>query len=162
MLFRSSVPLFSILSILIVPSKLSTIHFAIESPNPLPFFLDVYKRQNEYRNPSRFLLEVPNDLIEGTDVIKSENKEKELLNTGMKKMYDPYKHVAKKTENLFKQNNNFSDISLSPGDKIEHNAWGIGTVVGIEGSGDDAKITAAFPEIGIKKFMAGIAKFKKI
>ncbi len=121
----------------------------------------VYGR-NEYRNPSRFLLEVPNDLIEGTDVIKSENKEKELLNTGMKKMYDPYKHVAKKTENLFKQNNNFSDISLSPGDKIEHNAWGIGTVIGIEGSGDDAKITAAFPEIGIKKFMAGIAKFKKI
>lgn len=121
----------------------------------------VYGR-NEYRNPSRFLLEVPNYLIEGTDVIKSENKEKELLNTGMKKMYDPYKHVAKKTENLFKQNNNFSDISLSPGDKIEHNAWGIGTVVGIEGSGDDAKITAAFPEIGIKKFMAGIAKFKKI
>ena len=121
----------------------------------------VYGR-NEYRNPSRFLLEVPDELIEGTNVIKESNKEKELLKSSIKRIYDPYKQSPKKTENLFKQNNSFSDVDLNPGDKIDHSAWGVGTVVGVDGSGEDAKVTAAFPEIGIKKFMAGIAKFKKV
>lgn len=120
----------------------------------------VYGR-NEMRNPSRFLLEVPDELIEGISAIKESNKEKEIINNNVKKMYDPYANTIRQTQNLFKQNNTF-DEKLSPGDKIDHNAWGEGTVVSIEGSGDDMKITAAFPEIGIKKFMASVAKFKKI
>lgn len=120
----------------------------------------VYGR-NEYRNPSRFLLEVPDELIEGIGVIKESNKEKEIEHTRVKKMYDPYANTIRQTQNLFKQNNTF-DEKLNPGDKINHNAWGEGTVVSIEGSGEDMKITAAFPEIGIKKFMASVAKFKKI
>ncbi|MGN8913060.1 DNA helicase PcrA [Anaerofustis butyriciformans] len=120
----------------------------------------VYGR-NEMRNPSRFLLEVPDELIEGISAIKESNKEKEIINNNVKKMYDPYANTIRQTQNLFKQNNTF-DEKLSPGDKIDHNAWGEGTVVSIEGSGDDMKITAAFPETGIKKFMASVAKFKKI
>ncbi len=120
----------------------------------------VYGR-NEMRNPSRFLLEVPDELIEGTSAIKESNKEKEIINNNVKKMYDPYANTIRQTQNLFKQNNTF-DEKLSPGDKINHNAWGEGTVVSIEGSGDNMKITAAFPETGIKKFMASVAKFKKI
>ncbi len=120
----------------------------------------VYGR-NEYRNPSRFLLEVPDELIEGIGVIKESNKEKEIEHTRVKKMYDPYANTIRQTQNLFKQNNTF-DEKINPGDKINHNAWGEGTVVSIEGSGEDMKITAAFPEIGIKKFMASVAKFKKI
>lgn len=120
----------------------------------------VYGR-NEYRNPSRFLLEVPDELIEGIGVIKESNKEKEIEHTRVKKMYDPYANTIRQTQNLFKQNNTF-DEKINPGDKISHNAWGEGTVVSIEGSGEDMKITAAFPEIGIKKFMASVAKFKKI
>ncbi|MCO8193657.1 DNA helicase PcrA [Anaerofustis sp. NSJ-163] len=120
----------------------------------------VYGR-NEMRNPSRFLLEVPDELIEGISAIKESNKEKEIINNNVKKMYDPYANTIRQTQNLFKQNNTF-DEKLSPGDKIDHNAWGEGTVVSIEGSEDDMKITAAFPEIGIKKFMASVAKFKKI
>ena len=113
------------------------------------------------RNPSRFLLEVPDELIEGISAIKESNKEKEIINNNVKKMYDPYANTIRQTQNLFKQNNTF-DEKLSPGDKIDHNAWGEGTVVSIEGSGDDMKITAAFPGTGIKKFMASVAKFKKI
>lgn len=120
----------------------------------------VYGR-NEMRNPSRFLLEVPDELIEGIGVIKESNKEKEIINNNVKKIYDPYANTIRQTQNLFKQNNTF-DEKLSPGDKIDHNAWGEGTVVSIEGSGDDMKITAAFPGTGIKKFMASVAKFKKI
>lgn len=120
----------------------------------------VYGR-NEYRNPSRFLLEVPDELIEGIGVIKESNKEKEIEHTRVKKMYDPYANTIRQTQNLFKQNNTF-DEKINPGDKINHSAWGEGTVVSIEGSGEDMKITAAFPEIGIKKFMASVAKFKKI
>lgn len=120
----------------------------------------VYGR-NEMRNPSRFLLEVPDELIEGISAIKESNKEKEIINNNVKKMYDPYANTIRQTQNLFKQNNTF-DEKLSPGDKIDHNAWGEGTVVSIEGSGDDMKITAAFPGTGIKKFMASVAKFKKI
>lgn len=48
------------------------------------------------------------------------------------------------------------------GDKVEHRKWGIGTVVQIEGTGDDLAVTVAFPEEGLKKLMASFAPIKKV
>ncbi|MBW1605357.1 DNA helicase PcrA [Lactobacillus sp. Sy-1] len=48
------------------------------------------------------------------------------------------------------------------GDKVSHKAWGIGTVVKVEGSGENTELDIAFPEpTGIKRLLAAFAPINK-
>ncbi|MDI3311698.1 MAG: hypothetical protein QJR05_09785, partial [Thermoanaerobacterium sp.] len=60
---------------------------------------------------------------------------------------------ARKTNN--KENYN-------PGDKVEHKLWGIGTVVSVDGNGDDKELTVAFPNVGIKRLSLKYAPIRAI
>jgi DNA helicase-2/ATP-dependent DNA helicase PcrA len=48
------------------------------------------------------------------------------------------------------------------GDKVIHGKWGVGVVVGIAGSGNDAEIKVAFPEQGIKVLLTRYAPLEKV
>jgi len=49
------------------------------------------------------------------------------------------------------------------GDKVEHNKWGIGTVVSIKGDADDTELQIAFPApVGIKRLLARFAPITKL
>lgn len=115
--------------------------------------------ETKVRKNSRFLEEIPIRLIENGDLIyKKEKSAESSVLPGIS--YDPYKNTATRVVKAKKPKSN--GTVLSAGDKISHAQWGNGTVVGVSGDGDDAVITAAFPGLGIKKFMAGVASFKKI
>lgn len=43
------------------------------------------------------------------------------------------------------------------GDKAQHNKYGVGTVVSVKGSGEEQEVTIAFPGVGIKPFMVKYA-----
>jgi DNA helicase-2/ATP-dependent DNA helicase PcrA len=49
---------------------------------------------------------------------------------------------------------------LGPGSVIEHAKYGRGTVLRIEGSGEDTKVTVNFPSYGLKKLIAKFAGIK--
>jgi DNA helicase-2/ATP-dependent DNA helicase PcrA len=49
---------------------------------------------------------------------------------------------------------------LGPGATIEHAKYGRGTVLRLEGSGDDTKLTVSFPGYGLKKLIAKYAGIK--
>jgi DNA helicase-2/ATP-dependent DNA helicase PcrA len=49
---------------------------------------------------------------------------------------------------------------LGPGSTIEHAKYGHGTVLRVEGSGDDTKVTVSFPVHGLKKLIAKYAGIK--
>ena len=53
-------------------------------------------------------------------------------------------------------------VKWSPGDKVQHAKWGIGTVVSISGSGEETQLQIAFPNEGIKKLMQKYAPLKKV
>ena len=86
---------------------------------------------------SRFIDELPHDLIE------SKNRPLE------KKTYTK----NKKTQIVTKT----CDKSYDVGGKVEHKKWGIGVIVAIKGSGEDAELNVAFPDLGIKKLIAKYA-----
>ena len=44
-------------------------------------------------------------------------------------------------------------IRWRPGDKVRHGAWGIGTVVAVEKSGEETVLKIAFPDRGVKGLM---------
>ena len=49
---------------------------------------------------------------------------------------------------------------VGPGSTIEHAKYGRGTVLRLEGSGEDAKLTVSFPGYGLKKLIAKYAGIK--
>lgn len=52
--------------------------------------------------------------------------------------------------------------SFTAGDRIRHPLWGEGTVVAVAPSGGDTILTAAFTNVGIKKFMTQFVKIEKL
>ena len=51
------------------------------------------------------------------------------------------------------------DIGLKEGNVIEHQRFGIGTVVKVEGSGENTKATVAFKNAGTKQLLLKFAKY---
>ena len=51
------------------------------------------------------------------------------------------------------------NIGLKEGNVIEHQRFGIGTVVRVEGSGENAKATVAFKNAGTKQLLLKFAKY---
>ena len=49
---------------------------------------------------------------------------------------------------------------LGPGSTVEHAKYGRGTLLRVEGTGDDAKLTVSFPGHGLKKLIAKYAGIK--
>ncbi|MEW9033034.1 MAG: hypothetical protein AB2404_09980, partial [Planifilum fimeticola] len=48
------------------------------------------------------------------------------------------------------------------GDKVRHSKWGTGTVVKVEGEGEDAELDVAFPSpVGIKRLLARFAPISR-
>ncbi len=87
-----------------------------------------------YNPPSRFLAEIPEDLIENRIPGR---------NTG------PKAAVPAATGDF------------SPGEKVWHRKWGEGTVINLEGEGDEARINIAFPGKGIKTLLLMYAPLEK-
>jgi DNA helicase-2/ATP-dependent DNA helicase PcrA len=54
-------------------------------------------------------------------------------------------------------------LAVAAGDKVEHAKWGVGTVVAVKGTGNDAELQIAFPApIGVKRLLAAFAPVTKI
>lgn len=51
---------------------------------------------------------------------------------------------------------------FKPGEKVKHAVFGQGVVVGCTGTGDEAQVTVAFPNVGVKKLVAGYARLEKL
>ena len=48
------------------------------------------------------------------------------------------------------------------GQKVKHAVFGQGTVLNCVGSGAEAQVTVAFPNVGVKKLVAGFARLEKV
>ena len=52
--------------------------------------------------------------------------------------------------------------SWQAGQKVQHKKWGIGTVVKVNGSGNDQELDIAFKEQGVKRLLASFAPIEKV
>jgi len=53
-------------------------------------------------------------------------------------------------------------VNYRPGDKVLHGKWGKGTVITVEGEGQEAKVKVAFPGLGIKELLVELAPLTKV
>lgn len=129
----------------------------------------------EFTRPSRFLSEIDPAYINNNEDINLK------LNTGFaindnhsstskitiinKRI--PAKVVIKKPHDIKKESNDTYEESDSAygikiGDIIEHQRFGIGTIVMLEGKGDNKKATVNFNNVGTKQLLLKFAKYKVI
>ena len=60
------------------------------------------------------------------------------------------------------QSSSSSNLSLRTGQIIEHERFGIGEVMNVEGAGENSKATIRFRNVGDKQLLLRFARFKII
>lgn len=105
----------------------------------------IYGR-DAYNPPSRFIEEIPEEYLEG----KIPQRKEKVTS------FNKFSNAI-----TFSPKSSASD-SFNIGDKVEHTKWGPGVVVAVKGSGDEAEISVAFPDQGIKKLIAKYAPIIKV
>lgn len=111
----------------------------------------IYGRTN-YSLPSRFLNELPKDLIESPLTNK--------VNQRPREEYIRFKDFTKKPVQRTKRPTSkpvvdAGDVSI--GTKVKHKKWGIGTVVQVKDKGSDKELVIAFDSVGLKRLLLSIA-----
>lgn len=95
--------------------------------------------------PSRFLGEIPENLIESIKAVKPQIS-----------YSDSFQNKRSRTAILPS-----GSTDWKVGDRVEHNKWGAGTVVSTKGANENLEISVAFGGQGIKKLMAAYAPLTK-
>lgn len=129
----------------------------------------------EFTRPSRFLSEIDPAYINNNEDINlkfntgfaiNDNHSSTSKMTIINKRI-PAKVVIKKLHDIKKESNDTyeerdSAYGIKIGDIIEHQRFGIGTIVMLEGKGDNKKATVNFNNVGTKQLLLKFAKYKVI
>lgn len=122
----------------------------------------------QYSNISRFVKEIPTDIIDGSVWEKPKNEFIELFDAPKKSFAQKKKEATKPTAaatyaQLTKGSEiKKGDLNYDIGDKVMHIKFGQGVVTGIADGGRDYEVTVDFERVGVKKMFASFAKLKKI
>ncbi|MDW0117911.1 DNA helicase PcrA [Sporosarcina thermotolerans] len=110
--------------------------------------------RSSYNNPSRFIAEISDDIIEVTS-----NNNQGFSFGGYRRTEVPVRTAVKKPKY---QSSGGEKMGWRAGDKATHKTWGTGMVVSVKGKEDDLELDIAFPEpVGIKRLLAKFAPIEK-
>jgi DNA helicase-2/ATP-dependent DNA helicase PcrA len=104
-----------------------------------------------YNPPSRFLDEIPEDVIEWRND-SSTSLSASLIKRSRVATAPPPRATGKK----------ISAIELSIGERVSHDTFGVGTVVSVAGEGDKAEATIKFGQYGEKRLLLRYAPVEKL
>ena len=124
--------------------------------------------QTEMSRPSRFLAEIPEELVERktADIFADSGDMRGYSDvwgrsaSGGRRSYlpPPPQHTAEDGSVIRPD----AEAKFTVGDAVRHSKWGDGRVVAISGTGEDAELTIAFHGEGIKKFIQKYAPVLKL
>ena len=105
-----------------------------------------------YNQPSRFLAEIPSELIDGQFVVSTPARDSVFGK-------EPAQHSS---VNLSSQPKATPKNDFSVGDRVKHFKFGEGTILKATPVGNDVHLEVMFDTTGTKNLMAAYAKLKKI
>jgi DNA helicase-2/ATP-dependent DNA helicase PcrA len=109
----------------------------------------------ETRRPSVFLTDIPDELVDKSGW--SFPRRPRPTPPGRRGIIDLRKVIAARRQRMY-----CSKIAFLPGDKVNHEMFGPGTVVKIPVAEGDDTITVAFEAAGLKKLALGVAPLEKV
>jgi len=127
--------------------------------------------------PSRFLAEIPGELVETIRGSMAEIGEKRRYEPDPEYSYSPDEFLrrvrGKPTSEVAsprpaRSGNSFgrpaasrgADANPMLGRKVRHPSYGVGTIVGVEGDEEDRRVSVSFPGRGTKKFIERYAQLE--
>lgn len=118
--------------------------------------------ETQYNKVSRFLKEIPKDLLDTGKIFEKEEKD-----TPKHSTYLDARQVFRKKAYATQPKTQFkvaggSGPGYDAGDRVRHKMFGDGLVVSITEGGRDYEVTVNFDRVGTKKLFATFAKLEKI
>lgn len=127
----------------------------------------------EFSRPSRFLSEIDPAYIDNEDIdfkfntgVAINNNHSSISKAAILNKRIPAnviinkRQYTKESQDAYEESD--SDNSIKIGDIIEHQRFGIGTIMLLEGRGDNKKATVKFNNVGTKQLLLKFAKYKVI
>jgi DNA helicase-2/ATP-dependent DNA helicase PcrA len=117
--------------------------------------------------PSRFVEEIDPKLLdeEGGQMNDNVPFSKKAATMGTYRQRTSKKHTyrdaGKRVKPITNTGTGADKVSWKVGDKVTHKKWGQGTVVKVNGSGNDMELDIAFPAKGVKRLLASFAPIQK-
>ncbi|MEW6058608.1 MAG: DNA helicase PcrA [Actinomycetota bacterium] len=102
-----------------------------------------------YNPPSRFLSEIPSDLLR--QIEEDEEAEGRIIGRGAGSIVREAVTSARR-----------EPVLMAPGDTVLHDRWGEGVVLTVSGSGSDAEATVVFEDVGEKRLLLAYAPLRKV
>ncbi|MFC6255147.1 DNA helicase PcrA [Secundilactobacillus hailunensis] len=119
------------------------------------------------RNPqSRFIEEIQPDLLQMDNQVNPGQNSATSLRTPFDRrtasaMSTTY-HQKRSSSVTANSGTGADKQAWQTGDKVTHKKWGTGTVVKINGTGEDMELDIAFPQEGVKRLLAAFAPITKV
>ena len=116
--------------------------------------------------PSRFLREIPVELLENAGVSQALKRsvayEGSTYNT-VESIQEFYRKRGIQVDlSSSKRETQRHSAGFSHGTAVRHPQYGIGTILRIEGEGDECKLTISFPGFGLKKMVKKYARLERV
>jgi ATP-dependent DNA helicase UvrD/PcrA len=130
-----------------------------------------YGRQSqEGTMPSRFLSEIPHELIEPLNVTMFSSKPRTTWGNAVNSVEGIERFFSQRgsevrpssSEPAIPHSRPATPARWRQGSKVRHPKYGIGVVLDSEGEGEDTKVTVSFPGYGRKKLVERYASLEKI
>jgi DNA helicase-2/ATP-dependent DNA helicase PcrA len=121
--------------------------------------------ESEVREPSRFLHDIPKQLIRGREGQQATRQESLGLGAGRfhsraRPSFTP--SMPKPTLHSISENPVKSSVQrFQTGDEVDHQIFGQGVVIESKAVGDDEQVTVAFSGVGLKRLMASMAPMER-
>ncbi|HSL59075.1 MAG TPA: UvrD-helicase domain-containing protein [Acidimicrobiales bacterium] len=123
----------------------------------------------QYNPPSRFLDEIPAELVEADERPKRSGSSgwfssgRSDRGAGIGQRRDRMVDAAMSSPRPVGPTPSGADAAgIRVGDDVRHNAWGEGVVLLVEGSGDKAEAVVRFPSVGEKRLLLAWAPLEKV
>jgi len=123
--------------------------------------------QTSYSMASRFLDEMPKELIQSSTSNEGDFKAKyaednrytslESTNNNRNKFIEVRDYTRKPVAETETNENKNRYLDVSTGTKVNHKKWGIGTIVQVIDKKDDKELVIAFDSVGLKRLILSIA-----
>jgi DNA helicase-2/ATP-dependent DNA helicase PcrA len=121
--------------------------------------------ESEIREPSRFLRDIPSNLIKGQE--KSPSPRQPSLDMGAgrflgRKAFTPFSPHREPSASIARPEPQPVAATYRTGDQVRHDVFGKGVVIESKPAGDDEQVTVAFAGAGLKRLMASLAPMEKM
>ncbi len=118
--------------------------------------------QEQMNPPSRFLKEIPKELTHFTSAAPQMAPSSFANKYAARKSYDDVDQRSDFDEYSQVERQVTKSSGYDKGQRVRHPTFGVGSIFGTEGMGDDLKISVLFQDNTIKKFVAKYARLEKI